>query len=163
MISNVSRVLQASPKAYDSIVKPGPIGDKKSYCAQYYNFRHELDLPARIKSFSPVEWAGYEFIAVSHYRDHDIHDVSHYLDNPRVHIPILRSLTSYYAISEKEARDTVDGYHKFGGAISEQDSDVQKALGRIQSLIAKLGEDPQSLALLKGYAAYFELLYKELA
>ncbi len=162
MISNVSRVLQDSPKAYDSIVKAGPIGDRKSYCSQYLNFRHELDLPARIKSFAPVNWSGYELIPVSHYRSADIHAIAHYLDNPRVHIPILRSLTSYYSISEKENREAIDSYSKFDGDISENNTNVQKTLGKIQSLMVSLGEDPEAAELIKGYATYFELLFKEL-
>ncbi len=115
MIANTSKLLESDIDPYKSIVKPGKTGDKTSYLFKYMNFWHELDPVPNIKKFDPP-WDGkYSSIRVNHYREYNIHAFVHYLDNPKVHIPILRSITNIWAISDEEEKEAINNYPQFGG------------------------------------------------
>lgn len=72
MVANTSRLLQTEDqemkKAYESTVRPGPVEDPHSYCATYWNFRHEADPVPFPGMFEPEGWKNYTSIVVCHYR-----------------------------------------------------------------------------------------------
>ena len=159
MVANTSRLLQTDDaqmaKAYRSIVRPGGVEDPASYCATYWNFRHETDPVPFPRSFEPVGWTKTTDVRIRHYYDPNIHGFAHYLLNPRVHIPILRKLVHSRVISEAEEIAAVnpDAFPMFGGQFAVLQN-PQKLLRYLGSLQPQLGDDPEFgdyLQLLVGY------------
>ena len=149
MVANTSRLLQTDDrdmkKAYDSIVRPGPIEDASSYCATYWNFRHEADPVPFPRMFEPVGWKNYTSVIIRHYREANIHNLSHYLSNPRVHIPILRKLCGPRAVTgdEEIAAVDTDAYPQFGGQLEFINKAKDLAV-RLKGIQMALGEDPSA-------------------
>ena len=120
MIANTSKLLESDIDPYKSIVKPIGTKNTKQHSVilkRYLNFWHELDPVPNIKKFNP-NWRRhnrYESIKLNHYREYNIHSFTHYLDNPKVHIPILRSITDYGTISKTEEQSAISNYPQFGG------------------------------------------------
>lgn len=101
MISNVSRLLQNDIDAYLSSVHPSADPDL-GVCGYYLNAKHDWDPFARPKEFRPVDdWpdaltrAQERFVSVTinAFAEKNIHALNHYLENPKVHIPLFRHLT----------------------------------------------------------------------
>ena len=117
MISNVSRVLQrADAKVYETKVKPGSPSSGR-LCSFYLNARHKLDLVTKPKPFNPDLWPDevtfsterYQHIRPSHiaFEKHEIervHAFDHYLMNPRVHVPLFRSILGRFIVGPEEFR-----------------------------------------------------------
>ena len=141
MLANTSRLLQTRIKAYESMVRPGPRNSKSSYCLRYYDYRHELDPIVVARTFEPSGWGDlFTGALVRHYRDWDIHGFAHYLDNPRVHVPILNSLTRVDAIPRPERATAVGDYAQFGGKLQAV-AEVQARIGELAALKHQLEED----------------------
>jgi hypothetical protein len=130
-IANVSRLLQSEPQAYRSIIRPGDRDSTSSYCQRMHSYRHELDPFLLPKPFEPIGWPP-EFTSatVRHYHDWNIHGFEHYLENPRVHIPILAAVTRASAIGPIERGKAVDAHAQWGGRL--------KDVARLQQKIAEL-------------------------
>lgn len=162
MVANASRLLQTDDpemkKAYESIVRPGPLEDPGSYCATYWNFRHEADPVPFPRMFEPAGWKNFTSVVVRHYREPNVHGLSHYLVNPRVHIPILRRLVGSKAVTPEEETAAVnpDNFPMFGGKFAAVEKGRQLA-ARLEELKAGLGEDPAASDLFRGLVRYFEL------
>lgn len=115
MVANVSRVLQRpGAKVLESLVKPGPLSADR-LCGFYLNVRHRLDPFVYPKPFQPDLWpdastfatSAYQHIQPSHIHfDPDevfkVHDFDHYLKNPRVHVPLFRSIFGVSTIPDSE-------------------------------------------------------------
>jgi hypothetical protein len=114
MVANVSRVLQLSDvKVLESKVKPGPASLGRA-CDTYLNFRHLFDPFTFPQPFEPDNsWPPpgtfrpeqYQHIRPSHLvidKLRDVHDLEHYLANPRVHVPIFRGIVGASAIPKAE-------------------------------------------------------------
>jgi hypothetical protein len=135
MLANTSRLLEDEHRAYTSIVRPGDQGDPKSYCLRMFNHHHELDPICMVRPFQPPGF-GDLFTneqALHHYRAWNVHGFTHYLDHPRVHIPILRSIVSSIAIPLPEAAAAIDSYETFGGDFAMV-QDVKASIERIDQL-----------------------------
>jgi hypothetical protein len=147
MVANTSRFLQSEDremkKAYESIVRPGPIEDPNSYLATYWNMRHEADPVPFPRAFDPVGWKNYSQVLVRHYYTPNVHDLSHYLLNPRVHIPILRKLTNPKAITPEEEIAAVnpDKFPQFGGDLEFIHKAKLMAL-KLEEIKSALGDEP---------------------
>ena len=161
MVANVSRLLQSqdgdTAPVYKSVVRPGVNADPASYCQRFLNFRHEADPFAFPRMFDPVDFPADRFrnVLVRHYWKANIHDVSHYLLNPRVHIPILRALTKEGAVTLEEEKFAVnpDNFPQIGGNFSF----VQKVMNlasRLNDLQLKLGEDPANGVMTEAFTQY---------
>ncbi|NQU47358.1 MAG: hypothetical protein HQ519_01825 [Planctomycetes bacterium] len=149
MVANVSRMLQSEYKAYESIVRPGPRNSPKSYCNRFYNFHHELDPFTLPKPFEPDDFGTlYTDKKLSHYRDWNTHDFATYLDNPRVHIPILNTIRPA-SISRNQHRAALAAYPQFGGQFSAVPA-VKEKLGELAALGQGLPEKPE----LKDYFSF---------
>ncbi|WP_447977941.1 hypothetical protein [Candidatus Nitrospira bockiana] len=145
MMANTSRLLQTEDaemkKAYESIVRPGPVEDASSYLATYWNIRHEADPVPFPKMFDPVGWKDYTSILIQHFYEVNVHNLSHYLRHPRVHIPLFNKVVSRKVVSKEEEIHAVDQFPQFGGELAV----VQKAkdlASKLSALKSSLGEDP---------------------
>ncbi|MCK4510789.1 hypothetical protein KAW64_03570 [bacterium] len=115
MVANTSRLLEQAndqvPHPYKSIVRPGKKKTKDSYCSMFRNCRHVTDPVTWPLPFEPLAgWAEgrrFDKVVVDHYRSLDVHGLSHYLCNPRVHIPLLR-LARSRAVTKEEAKRALD-------------------------------------------------------
>ena len=162
MVANTSRLLQTvdegMKKAYDSIVRPGPGEDPASYCLSYVNFRHEADPVPYPRMFEPTGWNDYTPIIVRHYREANIHNLSHYLLNPRVHIPILKTLAGPWAVTSEEEKKVTDpeNFPQFGGKLEFINTarDLAKDLKGIQTT---LGKNPTPKVYLKALIKMYSL------
>jgi hypothetical protein len=118
MIANVSRVLQRSDaKVYQSRVMPGSATAGR-LCSYYLNARHKLDPFTVPKAFEPDLWPDsstfsterYQHLRPSHIHFDvnqlaRVHDLDHYLENPRVHVPLIRSILGRRVIGAEEYRN----------------------------------------------------------
>ena len=153
MLANVSRLLQTDPKAYESVVRPGPNIRKNRYCGRMFCHRHELDPITKPKPFDPVSWGNdFRMTNLSHYRGWNVHGWLHYLDNPRVHIPLLKSIAKSSAVTPKQKREAVNDYPRFG--------DDLENLAVAQGKIAELHALAQSIDEDKGLKENFDALRK---
>lgn len=112
MCANVSRVLETQPKVYESVMRP-PGGGAESYVDAYYNFRHELDPFPMVRQFAPVGWSPTRFVAAEESEkvlQFNVHGLEHYLEDPRVHIPILRATIGHWVVSPQEEAAAVRDY-----------------------------------------------------
>jgi hypothetical protein len=153
MLANVSRLLQTEPKAYKSVVRPGPNSTQNRYCGRMYCHRHELDSFTKPMPFDPVSWGGdFRMTNLRHYRGWNVHGWLHYLDHPRVHIPLLKSITKSGAVTPKQTREAENNYPRFGGDL--------KNLAIAQGKIAELHALAQGINEDKGLKENFDALCK---
>jgi hypothetical protein len=126
MVANVSRVLQLPGlKVYESKVCPGSalVG---RVCQTYLNIRHQWDPFTIPQPFKPDPgWPDaatfnstqYQHIQPSHLllqKYMEVHDLDHYLKNPRVHVPIFRSIFGEGIIPQSEFETAC---HRFDSAV----------------------------------------------
>ena len=136
MVANVSRVLQTTPKVYEGTVKPGPSGQAGRGCLNFQTYRHVLDPFCIPKMFKPEAWPDptseedgvYKYIEIDHIHQANVHDVNHYLDNPRVHIPLFRKLTYRRAVTIAEEENAIDSFSKFGNVGATVGVRIKEAL-----------------------------------
>ena len=154
MLANVSRLLQTKPKAYESVVRPGSNRTKNRYCGRMYCHRHELDPITIPKSFDPVSWGSdFHLTNLRHYRGWNVHGWLHYLDNPRVHIPLLKSISKSSAVTPKQHRNAVSDYRRFGDDL-ENLAIAQNKISELHALAQGIDEDK---GLEDNYAALCKL------
>jgi hypothetical protein len=115
MVANVSRCLETTELTGTSCVFPGSM-TRKAYCSRYYNFKHILDPILVVRPWKDANWGtGYTDIAdLDHVRDINVHGFEHYLDSPRVHIPIIKGLLGP-VIPDDEAGRVTRHYPSLGG------------------------------------------------
>jgi len=104
-VANVSRVLQTDPGVLASPIHPFTFNPSTSYTRGYLNFRHRFDVFPAVQPFTPhADWkAGYmEPGGVRRILGFNVHDLDLYLDDPRVHIPLLRQLIGPEVVSPDE-------------------------------------------------------------
>lgn len=147
-LANVSRALQTHPAVYESVVRPLAPGVQDAYFAYYFDVRHAFDPVPNLQPFAPAGW-GRRYIAMhdlAHFRAFNVHAFEHYLDHPRVHIPLLNAvLGGVVAAEEREA--AVAGYADIEGIPCADELLAFK--GRVEQMIALLrGEEaPERLAV----------------
>ncbi|MBK7642122.1 MAG: hypothetical protein IPJ19_03590 [Planctomycetes bacterium] len=158
MLANTSRLLQTRVKAYESSVHPGPKDGVKNYCQRYYDYRHECDPIVLVRRFEPT-WSEDYFTqrVVRHYRSWDIHAFRHYLDNPRVHVPILTQLAGSSAITRGEYTQAVAAYDQFGGDFAFVPS-IRGKIGQLAALQAQLHEDSKLEGMFQASLQMFAIL-----
>jgi hypothetical protein len=97
-VANVSRVMRSFADPHRSAVRPnGAVGDPATPAkiGAFVNVHHIADPVPHIGMFDP-KWdptkCFYIDVNVERMKWIDVHGLIHYLENPRVHIPILRTV-----------------------------------------------------------------------
>lgn len=135
MVANVSRALQTFVKAGLSIVRPGPMG-----CTSVFvEYRHKLDPITRIRPFDPTDndgWvshdiyrSAYSLIELTSVTEANVHDLGHYLVNPKVHLPMFRLLFGFRPV--KKEREEAESIY-FESTIEGKAKALQAAFGELQ-------------------------------
>ncbi|HEY0969649.1 MAG TPA: hypothetical protein VGE02_01595 [Gemmatimonadales bacterium] len=108
MVSNVSRILESTPRVYESVIAPPSVRGDRAYCGSYVDVRHDLDPFPAPRPFAPA-WGGADFarIRTRAVRDFDVHSLAHYIRDPRVHVPLFRALFGFDAIDHATAADRI--------------------------------------------------------
>jgi hypothetical protein len=129
-LANVCRIMQTDFDPYESIIRPVSAGGD-AYYYYFINAYHELDPFTLACRFAPDNWSeGYLDLTLSHFHHWNIHGFNHFLDHPRVHIPLLKSITSMDCISQQEMQTAYNKYEeskRFGGKL--------KCIGDVQSIV----------------------------
>jgi hypothetical protein len=122
MLANVSRILETLPRVYESVICPPAAQGSKAYCSVFFNVRHELDPFPAPRRFKPVWTPGGDYVEIrtTAVREFNVHSLERYLEDPRVHIPILRSLFGFSKISEQTAAERIAEYDVQPGPPCEQ-------------------------------------------
>jgi hypothetical protein len=153
MVANVSRELETTPGVYDSTIAPPSVRGSQAYCGRLINVHHELDPFTAPRRFRPA-WGGddYTDIRTTAIREFNTHSFERYIDDPRFHVALLRSVFGYDAVSETAAAAAIAAYAAAPGppcpqALSEF---VQDCRQRIQII-----EDSSDLKTLIAAGAHF--------
>jgi hypothetical protein len=131
------------------------MNDPKSYCKEFYNYRNKYDPFTHPRCFEPpweVRW--YHDKAVSHLRDRNPHAIEHYLLNPKVHIPMLRSIMCRYdAVSPIEETEAIQNFKDVDLSKSkEKRAEIEK---RVNDAIEVMGSSIDMVDLAKGIQLFF--------
>lgn len=139
-VSNVSKVLQSRFNPHDSPVRPlgAPSDSRFPACVRtFVNAHNTVDPVAHIGMFRP-KWdpAVCDYLDVEEARLKwiDVHGLVHYLENPSVHIPILRAacqITIDAATEKKAIKAWVDS----------KGDDCPEALEALKRKVVKLKAD----------------------
>ena len=143
MVANVSRVLQRpGAKVLESRVQPGPASAGR-LCGFYLNVRHRFDPFVYPKPFQPDSWpdaSTYATLAYQHIQPAHIHfepdelfkvhDLDHYLKNPRVHVPLFRAIFGTSMIPDPEFEEVRQQFDVAAGS-----SNVQLARSRLEAML----------------------------
>jgi hypothetical protein len=162
MVANTSRLLQSQDqemkRAYESIVRPGANADANSYCKTYWNFLHVADPVPFPRAFAPVGWTQYTSIPVRHFHEFSIHNLSHHLLHPRVHIPILRKLVTPRAVTPEEEIRAVndDNFPQFAGDPARV-LRLKELSSGLDAIRRALPEDPSPPELARSLVAFWAL------
>jgi len=136
-IANISRLLKTFSNPYTSIVRPG----SKGCCDYMYNFDHGLDPIPNIAPFKPDknegwlttnEWDDQIFIGekIHEITKVNVHNLSHYIANPNVHLRIFRTVIHQFSASPDDAKKV---YNKFlGGSMKNNAESLRTALSEIK-------------------------------
>lgn len=154
--ANVSRILERSGyPVYGGPVQPGQNGDAGSYCNHFYNYRNRYDPFTIARPFEP-NWhvRSYHDKKCAHVYDKNTHSLAHYIRNPIVHIPLLRSiLGDYDVIGGDEEVIAVDKFLDIGPAITEKA--WERIDIRVDNAVGAMGSSTDVIDLMKGAALFF--------
>ena len=171
-LANVGRILGATgagdPDPYDSIVHPITTPTSASrlpgYCVRFYDFRHLLDPFTLVRPFAPSGW-GDDLVATVGLRhiaeDWNVHGLTHFLDHPAVHIPILNALLSRARplIPDEEAAAAIANYT--APSLPPCQGAVQQLIDGSAELAASIrGQQGDPLELVRAIARWYPLVEK---
>lgn len=121
MLANVSRTLETRWDVYKPRIRPG-IANDASHAADYFlSASHRWDPLVALRRYSPMEsWpdpatrlAGRAaLLSPGLLQRWNVHDFSHYLDDPFVHIPMLRFLRYEKFITRARQKEAEDAFMK---------------------------------------------------
>jgi hypothetical protein len=116
------KVLAQAYPIKDSPVHPGPEG----VCDAYFNFRHKWDPFPAVDAFQPpAKWDDYTPVEdLDHFHQLNVHALEHYLEHPKVHIPIFRQVFGA-RITKAEAQSAVNSFPTLTGPPAKGPTQVQ--------------------------------------
>jgi len=147
MLANTSRILESDIEVDTSIVCPvGGRGDlTKEYLDQYFNSFHKYDPVTLIRKIDADAYGtNFHQINLNHFRAPNIHDFTHYLDHPAVHIPLLRVLCGFRSVLPAEQLHAIDGYEDI-----DRQSVINKIKDRVKNAQSQLEEDSAIVDLVR--------------
>ena len=84
------------------ISAPAPTGGAAPYCGALYNFNNHWDPIGSWARFSAQGWGnGFHDVEIRHIHQLNVHGINHYIEHPRVHIPLLRALLGTFVIPDR--------------------------------------------------------------
>ncbi len=139
MIANVSRALKTRWGVYDSLVRPGLDNSDHYVTDTFLSTSHKWDPLVALRRFTPVEnWPDADVVAngrvaviepsiITHW---NVHDFSHYINNPSVHVPLFRLLRHKRFVSDKKRQETTRVYNEANPieAFNEYRQELEKIL-----------------------------------
>jgi hypothetical protein len=132
---------------FGSIVRPQmPDGSVEGYCRKFFEVWHRYDPFAIAAPFRPGDWGrGYVPIGpLSHFRQANVHGFTHYLDHPRVHIPLINYALGDEVISPEESDAAIAAYPD---VVSKQcDAQIQLMKDEAKKF-ASIGNDLEEIAI----------------
>lgn len=144
-IANVAKEVETDIDPFNSVLHPDSAvvnPPSEAYCTRFGNFRHTLDPFCRLIPFAPPNW-GADFNSVEdlkHIHDLNVHGFEHYLDHPKVHIPIINGIFETPIIKSQERDDAI---HNYPDVSSECNAELLAMQNFIQGLSAP--KDTQEL------------------
>jgi hypothetical protein len=139
---------------FSSIVRPAAAdGSVAGYCENFFNVWHRWDPFVLAAPFRPTDWGdGYTAIGeLDHVRSANVHGFAHYLDHPRVHIPLINATLGRGAVGREEARSALAEYPAIGAP--ECSGQIQR-LKDLAREFEHVGDDLERLAIeLAGFLA----------
>lgn len=161
MIANVSRIVEWDIDVYKSRTRPGNPDEPDAACRFYLNARNNFDPIPQPKAFRPAaHWPSLGVRALGLFHDittreieapEKVHDLDHYLRNPKVHGPLFNCLVGKEILDKDTIADAHARYvsttpvGKFG--------DFVIALKQFQ-----LGEEASWTEVFRTWAEFRELL-----
>ena len=137
MIANTSRVLQSFIKVKDSLVKPGPTG----CTSKFIEYRHILDPITWPMPFNPTDngvWISndswnifkrykYKRLTSVTSEDGNVHNISHYLLNPKVHQENFKNICGI-KLSKSQQKEGYENFYSktLGNVATELETAVSK-------------------------------------
>ena len=156
MLANTSRILESDIKVDSSIVCPvGGRGDHTmEYLDQYYNVFHKYDPITLIRKING-DGLGSNFhpVNLSHFRDVNIHDFTHYLDHPAVHIPLFRILCGFRTVLPAEQVHALDVYEDI-----DRQSVINEIHNRVKTAQSRLEADSSVVDLIKIWVKFKDVI-----
>lgn len=161
-VANVSRLLERETRVYESVVRPS-VGRTTGVFNYFLSASHKLDPFTKPKAFNPeYDWLDtdtrnlatprYLQLEISEVLEANVHSLTHYLANPAIHIPFIRSLHGARSVIEaKSEQDAITAHQRKADDIAR--SAVSQAL---RSLIDK--QQPGVTGLIESALQYSALL-----
>jgi hypothetical protein len=164
MVANTSRLLgqpnNEVPHSYESIVRPGDLRVGGTYCLDFVNCRHKMDPVTWPLSFQPPDtWASearFHEVVVQHYRSLDVHGLSHYLQHPSVHIPLLK-LANPLAVSDNEAATEFPDVERS----PEFEAKIARFEQKVEQMGVELGDMSSDTGLISMLMGFYEIVRGE--
>lgn len=156
MLANTSRILESNVSIKDSVVCPARSrGDQnREYLDQYFNVLHEYDPVTLLRRFSGESWGlNFRQVNLRHFRNVNIHFFSHYLDHPRVHIPLLRVLCGFRAVTPAEELNAADRYKDI-----ERRAVISEIKNRFDAAKSGLSEESTLMDLIKVWVTLKDII-----
>jgi hypothetical protein len=112
-LANVSKILESVMNPHRSPVRPfGTVGTGRARCRAFINAHHESDPVPYLGLFRP-DWNSatvpFRDVRIERIKEPNTHSYQRYLENPRVWVPIFRTLLET-PISNKAMTDLIDEY-----------------------------------------------------
>lgn len=144
-LANVSRLGPGPPVDIDSrlsCVRPQTAPQWKSgrvnYVKRFLNARNLFDPFCFWQTFKPTtDWGTrYQSIEIDHIHQANTHGYTHYLANPRVHIPLFRAVLGASAISPKAEQSAIAGFPEINPPLCNQAiQDLKQNLAQIRDVV----------------------------
>jgi hypothetical protein len=134
-LANVSKILESVINPHRSPVRPfGTIGTGRARCRAFVNAHHESDPVPYLGLFKPdwnSETSPYRDVLIERIKEPNTHSYQRYLENPRVWVPIFRTLLET-SISKQQMTDLIDEYDATPAAACPQAlDDLRQTVKRI--------------------------------
>lgn len=160
-LANVCGVMKSDFNPYNSIIRPTSAG-APAYFSYFAHAHHAFDPFTIPWAFSPQNWGGgFSDLILDHYHDWNIHGFEHYIDHPKVHIPLLKNLIGLDSISSSEETEAIHSYessNQFGGNLKCIGEVKQVIDSELKPLVQSISTDTDLLDLvpliIKSYSVY---------
>ena len=112
-LANVSKILESVMNPHRSPVRPfGTQGIGRARCRAFVNAHHESDPVPYLGLFNPdwnSETTPFRDVRIERIKEPNTHSYQRYLENPRVWVPVFRTLLET-SISNQKMNDLIDEY-----------------------------------------------------